>query len=209
MGGGTHRTATSDRVAAHAPPRTPPERIHAPVIPAPPSRHSCAGRNRATPPPPPFPHPSPLLGGRLGGGWEAPSQRSSGRPAPPRTPPERPASRHSPRLIPALSSPSVIPAQAGTTRSSIPTPLRDSVIPAQAGMGAAASARHAPHMTARRTPIAGDSFCAPTAHSCLRRNDGIAKLELDGWGREERTRSVRPLATSHPPPNLPPKRGEG
>ena len=57
------------------------------VIPAPPSRHSCAGRNHSTHQAtrtkhlPKKIHPSPLLGGRLGGGWEAPSdhQRSSRR----------------------------------------------------------------------------------------------------------------------------------
>ncbi len=52
------------------------------VIPAPPSRHSCAGRNPRTHAPSPSSspiHPSPLLGGRLGGGCGAPSdhQRSS------------------------------------------------------------------------------------------------------------------------------------
>ncbi len=67
-----------------------------PSFPRPPTRHSCAGRNRAptrhscapssvipaqagththpTPTPPPSPiHPSPLPGGRLGGGWNAAS----------------------------------------------------------------------------------------------------------------------------------------
>ena len=45
-----------------------------PATPAPPSRHSCAGRNHPPPlnNPPPSPiHPSPLPGGRLGGGWES------------------------------------------------------------------------------------------------------------------------------------------
>ncbi len=309
MGGGKHRAATTDRVAAHTPPPTPPERIHTPVIPAPPfpsflrapfrhscagrnraNRHSCAGRNhppspfpnsslppkrgevrwgvggterppsvhpsppftrhsRAPPPPlsvipaqagtappvipaqagttptplPPSPiHPSPLLGGRLGGGWEAPSrhQRSSGRPrSPPRTPPER---IHTP-VIPASPLPSFLrrqeprkpsfPAQAGTTPphlqhsyplsspSVIPAPPHP-VIPAQAGMGAAASAcmrcasRDGPPNAHRRTRphLARVPACA-----------GMTELR-NPWGSEERTRSVRPLATSHPPPNLPPKR---
>ena len=92
---------------AAEPPPAPPERIHASVIPAPPPRHSCAGRNPPhpnTPFPPPSPiHPSPLPGGRLGGGWEAAShhQRPSGRPHPPE--------RIHASAIPA---PSVIPAPA-------------------------------------------------------------------------------------------------
>ena len=60
-------------------------------------RHSCAGRNprnlTAAPPPSPI-HPSPLEGGRLGGGWEAASvhQRPSGHPHSSRT---YPRFRHS------------------------------------------------------------------------------------------------------------------
>ncbi len=71
------------------------------VIPAPPPRHSCAGRNPrrqepAHPPTPPSPiHPSPLLGGRLGGGWEAPSGRRSNYAPPSPTPPAATAVRHS------------------------------------------------------------------------------------------------------------------
>ena len=72
------------------------------------------------PPPPPI-HPSPLPGGRLGGGWDAPSHHH--RPCTPRSPSVTPASppshlrplRHtnSPSVTPAPLS--VIPAQAGTT----------------------------------------------------------------------------------------------
>ncbi len=44
-----------------------------------PLRHSCAGRNLRAPTPLPYSlppiHPSPLPGGRLGGGWEVASQR--------------------------------------------------------------------------------------------------------------------------------------
>ena len=81
-GGGTPRVSASpllhpDRLPR--PPHTPNRHSCAP------NRHSCAGRNprapqhRRTPQhpsPPPSPiHPSPLLGGRLGGGWDATSRR--------------------------------------------------------------------------------------------------------------------------------------
>ena len=72
-------------------------------------RHSCAGRNPPRPAPSPAPtpspiHPSPLKGGRLGGGWNAPSRhRRPARPDRPRQP------------LSLISAPlSVIPAQAGT-----------------------------------------------------------------------------------------------
>ena len=112
-------------------------------------------------------HPSPLLGGRLGGGWEAPSvdQRSCRRSG-------------FLRVIPAHPF------------SVIPTPPPSSPRP--------------PPPFLRR-----QEWGRPAgAHSCLRRNDGI-------WcgNGERRVRrrggAWRPLATSHPPPNLPPKRGEG
>ena len=71
-----------------------------------------------TPSSPPPIHPSPLLGGRLGGGWEAPSvhQRPSGRP---------PTPHHHSRPL------SVIPAQAGTA-----PPIHRSCLRRNDGVGA-------------------------------------------------------------------------
>ncbi len=88
----------------------------------PPNRHSCAGRNRATTHPhltsPLSPiHPSPLPGGRLGGGWDAASER------------QPPSTTRSPLpVVPAL--PTVIPAQAGTRASPTVIPAPPTVIPA-------------------------------------------------------------------------------
>ena len=54
MGGGTHRATTSDRSRPTRPrcASTATPRIPSTVIPAPPPRHSCAGRNDRTPLPP-------------------------------------------------------------------------------------------------------------------------------------------------------------
>ena len=143
-----HRSSRAPIVPPH-PHRTHPLRRACPsrhtrtpfAIPAPPFRHSCAGRNHPPqhPPPPPI-HPSPLEGGRLGGGWKVASQHhrspraTIAPPHPHRThpsvapaPPAKPAS---PLAIPTLSvipAPpqsflrplSVIPAQAGTTHPNI------------------------------------------------------------------------------------------
>ena len=101
MGGGTPRATTAGP--------TRPDRPRAPVIPAP--AGTRAGRNPPSPtsasnpirPPSPI-HPSPLPGGRLGGGWE-PRTTTAG-PTRPDRPPRPP--------------PSVIPAQAGTTAPHFP-----------------------------------------------------------------------------------------
>ena len=86
------------------------------VIPAPPSSviPAQAGTHTRTSPSPI--HPSPLPGGRLGGGWKAPSRRHQ--PCAPRSPIPLPPTRHS------CTPPSVIPAQAGTR-----TPIRHSCAP--------------------------------------------------------------------------------
>ena len=84
LGGGceatSHRRRSFAPPIAHAAPRPPHARLSPTGIPAPPHRHSCAGRNPRAPKAPsqstPSPiHPSPLLGGRLGGGCGAPSHR--------------------------------------------------------------------------------------------------------------------------------------
>ena len=130
-----------------------------------PFRHSCAGRNRAHPNAhnqhapshaPKKMHPSPLLGGRLGGGWEATSihQRSRPRPPPPHAPPPLPCN-------------SVIPAQAGTRALPAHSCLRRND-----GKGDRAATR----------PLAPTRYLPP--HSCLRRNDGIGRRN-DGGGRRD------------------------
>ena len=111
------------------------------VIPAP-LRHSCAGRNPprpTSPPPPPSPiHPSPLPGGRLGGGCEAtrvcqplsPTPRSPLPPFPPTL-----HRRHPPSTV-ATHSPS------------FPRPLRHSRAPSR-------------HSCAGRNPADLSPWCAP------------------------------------------------
>ena len=159
MGGGRPRASTSGRAAA----RTLRSASTPPSSPRPlpsflrPLRHSCAGRNPPhpnTPFPPPSPiHPSPLPGGRLGGGWAAAShhQRPSRRPHPPE--------RIHASVIPGLFS--VIPAQAGTHRTPLPPsprPLPSSprplpVIPAQAGTRATSAV--APPSPIHPSPLPG------------------------------------------------------
>ena len=133
MGGGRYRASTGDRVAA----RTPPERIHTPIIPAPPHPSFLRRQEPApflvipaqagthpTPSPHPPIHPSPLLGGRLGGGWEVSSvyRRSRGCPHPPRTHPHPHHSRAPPPVIPAQAGTRALPRHSCAGRNP-PNPL--------------------------------------------------------------------------------------
>ena len=134
-------------------------------------------------------HPSPLLGGRLGGGWEATSVRGD------RARPGR-LSRHSP-------PPLVIPAQAGTCApTAIPAPP-SSVIPAQAGMRAR-RLRSQPQATggaaAQRWRAVGMLGGAGMA---------VDETRAAAVGGAARTNRWWSLGAPHPPPSLPPKRGEG
>ena len=150
--------------------------IHAPTCPLPPIPHPIPSfLRRQEPPiqsPPPSPiHPSPLPGGRLGGGWDTASRRHRSCPAPiihatscplplfPH-PLRHPSSlRHSCAPLRHFCAPSVIPAQAGTART---TELRP-----------ASDIRRRSNLTwaGRRDGVA----CADSGGrlgSCLRRNDG-------------------------------------
>ena len=118
-----------------------------------------------TPSPPSSPiHPSPLLGGRLGGGCGAPSgcQRSSTPPA--ATP--RIASTATPRIAPTAAARIAQPPQRASPqppqRAPPPTaiPAPPLVIPAQAGMGGAVPA--CAGMTVERA--AGGRSWPPTPH---------------------------------------------
>ena len=169
MGGGTPRTSAANRATPRSPaprpdrPRLSPFRHSCAPLPPllrPSSRHSCAGRNHPTSHPaspihPPHTtkrarsspiHPSPLSGGRLGGGWNATNQRRQSRHAPiARATPQSPAPRPDrPRLSPFRHScaplPSFLrrqePAPPLLRHPCTPPPsfLRpSSVIPAQAG----------------------------------------------------------------------------
>ncbi len=174
MGGGRQRASTSVRVAAC----TLPERAHTSVVPAPPPSIPRPLAPSVTPvplsvipaPPPSFLrrqepthprihtsptpspiHPSPLPGGRLGGGWKPASvyQRPSGRlhssrarshfrrPCAPsvNSSPPRPL-RHTCAPLRHSCAPSVIPAQAGThasTHPHIPYPFPNSSLPPSRG----------------------------------------------------------------------------
>ncbi len=126
MGGGTPRAAT----AAYTPRSpTPHIRLTRPL------RHSCAGRNPRAPTPTPSPiHPSPLPGGRLGGGWNAPS-RHCGLHAPIATP------------LPFSSFPRPLPSflrrQEPTRPTPTPSPIHPSPLPGgRLGGGWNAASRH-------------------------------------------------------------------
>ena len=115
LGGGCEATSVCQPPRLHldrlSRPTRAPSVIPAPrsVIPAPPYRHSCAGRNPHAPHYPPIPspiHPSPLSGGRLGGGCEATSVLPTN------------------LSYTSIASP-VLPAP----RSVIPAPLRHSCVP--------------------------------------------------------------------------------
>ena len=169
-----------------------------------PHRRSCAGRNPRIPTASPKNiHPSPLLGGRLGGGWDAPSVCQP----PSNTPIASP--------VRSPTRPSVIPAQAGT----------HTVGAARIGFERSAAARKPlgwAVKASRRVRNGGDRL-----DSCLRRNDGKgAGMTTEGAGmtvggrnggsanaqkREagDTSERWRQFVASHPPPNLPPKRGEG
>ncbi len=102
-----------------------------PVIPAQAGTRARRGQLAApttqpTPAPPPI-HPSPLPGGRLGGGWNAASQHRQLRRPPPSLLPSTPQHSYAPSVTPTPPqhsyAPSVIPAQAGTRSHLARTPL--------------------------------------------------------------------------------------
>ena len=212
MGGGRPRASTSDRSRPKRPRRDASRRAaHLPKRHSGASRrHSCAGRNplHHAPRTPPSPiHPSPLLGGRLGGGWEAASQHR--RSLAPQAPTPAAAPRISPSVIPVSPSPSFLRRQEPRAHHSC---LRrnDGIFGSAAG---GRSAPPTPHLT---SPLKGgrDEFSWGRyvvrvawwlGGSCLRRNDerggrGWRNRGLDRWCW---------FAASHPPPSLPPRRGEG
>ncbi len=202
------------------------------------------------PPTPPSPiHPSPLLGGRLGGGWEAPSvhQRPSGRP--PSLPPSLlfRHSCHSLSVIPALAGTvgaARVPAYAGMTRgdagmtgraqagthhpsahnqhapsqlpqenSSLP-PFRGEVRWGVGGTEPAPAALLRPDRLAPIPAYAGmtrggrrdDGWAMRAAAVGAMRGVGVGAMRAAAGGANDRW---HPLGAPHPPPNLPPKRGEG
>ena len=170
MGGGKPRASTTNRTAPRSPaPLSPPFlRPHPSFLrrqeptplysatPAPRREHLAKHSTQPTPTPPPI-HPSPLLGGRLGGGWRATSQHHQTH----RTPISRAALSVIPAplsVIPAPLSvipapPSVIPAQAGTNAA----PLRHTRAPSQASRRARRPANT--NRTAPRSPT------QPSAHT--------------------------------------------
>ena len=163
MGGAAHRATTSNRVPA----RTPPKRIHTTVIPAPtvisaPFRHSCAPfpsflrRQELTHPNthPPSPiHPSPLPGGRLGGGCDAPNahHRPSARPRPSKAHPHlhrTRAHRHT-RPFRHSCAPSRHSCAGRNPPAPTPTPLPQFIPPPFQGGGEVGGAAHRATTTAR------------------------------------------------------------
>ena len=238
MGGGIPRASTNAQVAAPArvPPHFP-EHIHTssslpPVTPAPPLRHFRAALRHPWPPPsPPRPPPSfprrpPSFlrrqewGGVGGSEWATtvvlrPERhfRCS-----------RPFIRHSRRPIPAC---------AGMTEKGGAgmTEVRGSGGGGEGGegggsVGSSAGGRSLPPTPHLTSPLKGGrdelgrgvrgAVRLRAVPACAgmtgerRRNDGIAR-EWRGWGEWGKRGLERwwTLAASHPPPNLPPKRGEG
>ena len=169
MGGGMHRAGTGRLPASPAHIPTPPARI--PVTPAPLSvipaqagtRATSSVSTRRTHAPTSAPrkfNPSPLSGGRLGGGWDAPSGHR---------PSARLASTH-----PHPSSTHSRPSSTHPRPSS--THLR------------LASTHPRPSDTHPRHPCAPFRHpCAPFRHSCVGRNDGSANTPYGSETASNRT----------------------
>ena len=180
-------------------------------------RHFCAGRNPPTPTTTPTPiHPSPLPGGRLGGGWR---QRASAS----RPPTPDPSRRHPCTSLQHPDRPPIIP-----RLTHYPCPLPSSFLRRQEPSACDGCAHH------RRRPAARlrNGWWAVgmvgwvawgRAGSCLRRNDGGRGVRMTErapevcgsvdalWrsGEGEALDRWWTLGASHPPPNLPPGRREG
>ncbi len=182
MGGGRQRSSSTARFLHHTPLRHSRASL---------SRHSCAGRNLRPPPSflrrqeparlppvhhlPPSPiHPSPLLGGRLGGGWEVAIVLHRSLSTPHLTPSLPLPLRHSPShsVIPAPLSRHSCAGRNPCGRRRAPW-LRT---PAAAAAAACLGRRH----------VAAHTGASGRPHSCLRRNDGSGSA-----GMTEREARVR------------------
>ena len=233
MGGAAHRASTSARASA----RTPLERIHASVIPAPPHRYSCPSPPSFLRPIPSFLRPSPSFLRRQEPTTpthttntrqtKLPQENSS-------LPPFRGEVRWGVggcERSPAPEWPPALLSNVSTLPSSLPPP----------------PPRHSyaliPSFLRRQEPGRPPSFLPPALRrsaagrlrwceqpsralgSCLRRNDGGGGGGRNDGMREQEWRDKgvgarggaigvleggwRWLGASHPLPNLPPKRGEG
>ena len=184
---------------------------HAPPSFLRPHRHSCAVRNPPTPTPSPSPiHPSPLPGGRLGGG----TKPRAGAPIAPHpiahaSPPSRP---HSPSHTPPPSFlrplPSFLRRQEPTHPSVLLLP--NSSLPPSRGEVRWGVGRPEPPPPALQAPIAhashSPSSLHPLRHSCAGRNHRTPPTSPNSCYAHTRTGVPNHASLPTTPPTRPPRR---